>query len=126
MALDLPHHQYPAAAGGQVDQRLPLLEGGGDGLLHQHIPPCLQGEGGQPRVVARGRGDDQRIRGREQRLELQRRTAGLGRHPVGPGMVGVVNAGQRGARAGRELERVEAAEMPRAENADSEAHGPGA
>ena len=72
-------------------------------------------------VVMRGRrGDDHRVAGGEQRLGRQRRGADFGGRRRGAGRIGIMHPGQHPAR--RQLQRMEAPEMPNAQHADPASH----
>ncbi len=99
-------------------------EGGGDGFFHQHVLARYQG-GFRDREVHRGRHrDDQRVARLQQLGERKVSSASLGGNGAGALRVSIVHAGQPGARRGSaELERVIAAEMPGAGNADAKGDG---
>ena len=96
-------------------------EAGGDGLFHQNVKTSLQGFGCKGKVRLRRGGDDHRVAGLQQGGPGERRGAGLLCHGGGAGGVAVVQAGQRGARGGGHLQRMETPEMPGADNADPQA-----
>ena len=73
------------------------------------------------RMVRLGRGGDhQRVAGGQQRREVHRRRAGLPADGLGAFGVGIEYAGQHGALGRRDLQRMVAAEMADARNADAE------
>ena len=66
-------------------------------------------------------GDDQRVGGGQQRVERQVGRAGFPADRLGALGVGIVNADQDRALRRRDFQRVVAAEMPGAGNADAQA-----
>ena len=119
--LQVPDLQHAVAGGGQGGEVVGLGQRGGDRLFHQHVLAGPQRGGGQG-VVRLGRGgDDQRVAGLQQGGKVQVGGAGLPADGAGALGVEVVHADQAGARRRRGLQRVVAAEMAGAGDADAEA-----
>ena len=67
--LDMAHRQHHPARGGGCHQRVRLVQGGGDRLLHQNVDPGLDQTSRDFKVIHGRHGDHRDIDGLSQRLE---------------------------------------------------------
>ena len=106
---------------GEAGELVGLVQRGGIWLFDKHVTVGVEGLDGELGVMLGGSGDDERVGMLDEGREVEHgNMAGFTSHFGGTLLIGVVDAGQDGARVLGQLERVEPAEMTGADQADAQ------
>ena len=120
IAQQVPHLQHAPFLLCQGGKTVGLRQRCSHRFFDQHVTLAFERYGREIEMRLGRCCDDDGIRRREQHRQRQAARAALGSERIGAGLIDIRHAGQNGALRRRNLARVEAAEMPGADDADTQ------